>query len=564
MPPPKPHVPELVHRHGKPVEDIYEWDWSWPPGCATLRHVFPPDGYPLDYVPHAAKLAVELTRNRARMALEGARDIGPPRIPTSPEDLRTGFYQVIEDLAAGAPKTRPATMADYVRYFALTPQPTLVERQSKDPASADRYFAWQRVAGANPMSLRRIASLPDDFAVTEAHWQRAVGEGSLAAALATGHAYLVDYTMLHGAPATRYLGRQKYVCGARGLFVALGAELLPVAIQLEPGGGVVTPKDGVTWAMARYCLQVADANVHETMEHIGATHMVMEAVGIAGRRQLGDEHPLRKLLDPHIAGTFAVNDSAKHFLIAPGGIVDRVFAARIDVAVSLVRAAIDRFVLQDCAPAREIRARGMDGAELAFPYGEDVVEVYGAIERFVTSYVRIFYLDDAAVVVDDELRAWVAEVGSPIGGALRGIRPVETVAGLVEWMTNIIHIGSAQHAAVNFPQFPYFGWGANVAGACWGPPPALDGSATEADLASLMPPWDCLTLQADTVYLLSGIYYRPLGTYAHMGDPRVAPRVVAFRKDLAAVDAAIAARDAARLLPYPYLRPSLIPSSINI
>jgi arachidonate 15-lipoxygenase len=564
MLPLKHHVPEFFHRDGASPEETYEWDWSWPPGCATLRRVFPRDGYPLDYVPHAAKVIVELTRNRGRMAIEGFREAPPPHVPTNPDELRGGLWRAIDDLAAGAPTTRPTTMAGYLHYFTTIHHPAIVERQTRDPAAADRYFAWQRVAGTNPMSIHRVAKLPDDFAVTEADWQRAIGEGSLAAALHDGHAYVVDYTMLHGAPATKYLGRQKYICGARGLFTSRRGELLPVAIQLEPGGKVVTPKDGVTWAMARYCLQVADANVHETMAHLGSTHMVMEAVGIAGRRQLGEAHPLRKLLDPHIAGTFAVNDSAKHFLTAPGGVIDRVFAARIDVAMSLVRVALDRFVLQDAAPAIDIAARGLDGDDLVFPYRDDVAPVYAAIERFVASYVHLYYADDAAVAADVELRAWVAEVGSPIGGALRGIRPVETVAGLTQWMTNLVHVGSAQHAAVNFPQFPYYGWGASVAGSCWAPPPKLDGSATEADLAALMPPWDCLLRQADTVYLLSGIYYRPLGTYTDLDDARVAPLVTRFKEELATIDATIAERDAARLLPYPYLRPSLIPSSINV
>jgi arachidonate 15-lipoxygenase len=562
--------PLFPHRSEEPHEETYEYDWSWPPGVATLRRVFPRDGYPLDYVPQAAKLAAELTRNRGRMALEGAREIPPPHIPASPDDLRSGLYRVVDDLAAGAPKVRPKTPAEYVKYFATIPIAVHAERQTRDPGIADRAFAWQRIAGANPMSIRRVARLPEDFPVTEAVWTRAVGEGSLAEALGNGKAYVVDHSLLHGAPTTRYLGRQKYLTGARALFGALPTgkgELTPVAIQLEPGGGVVTPKDGVTWAMARYCFQVADANVHETMEHLGATHMVMEALGIAGRRTLAGDHPLRKLLDPHIAGTFAVNDSAKHFLIAPDGVVDRVFAARIDVAVSLVRTALDRFSLQDRAPSHEIAARGMDDPEVVFPYRDDVALVYAAIERFVSGYVRQTYASDAAVAADAQLRAWVAEAGSPIAGNLKNVRPVETLADLTLWMTNLIHIGSAQHAAVNFPQFPYFGWGANVAGACWGPPPKLDGSATEGDLAALMPPWDCLTRQADTVFLLSGIYYRPLGTYAHLGDdPRTKPLIDAFAKDLAAVDAAILARegDGSRFLPYPFLRPSLIPSSINI
>jgi arachidonate 15-lipoxygenase len=314
--------------------------------------------------------------------------------------------------------------------------------------------------------------------------------------------------------------------------------------------------------MAKYCLQVADANVHETMQHLGSTHMVMEAVGIAAHRQLLPDHPLFRLVQFHLEGTFAVNNSAKTSLIAPGGVIDKVFSARIDVAASLVRKALDNFVLQDCAPAREIRSRGLDDpSAIEYPYRDDVLPVYAAIERFARAYVGLYYADDAAVAGDTFVQAWVDEVGSSIGGALQGIRGVKTVAALVEWMTNILHISSAQHAAVNFPQFPYFGWGTNVAGALWGPPPS--GAVTDADLLQLMPPWDCLFLQSDTVYELAGVQYTRLGRYT-FPDAKTVPVVQQFQKELASIDQAICEADASRIVTYPFLRPSEIPASINI
>jgi arachidonate 15-lipoxygenase len=554
---PEARAQELVQSQSE-----HEWDWSWPPGCATLREVPRGDRYTLRYVARIAELSLEIARNHSKLALQSARPAGPPSLPASGDDLERSFFAVAEDFHARAPRVRPASIAGYADYFATSPPPPLVVYEQQNPASADALFAWQRVAGANPMSLRRIAALPDDFPLTEAAWQRAIGGGSLAAALGAGEVYAVDHSILHGAPATRYLGRQKYLCGARAIFVARAGALGPVAIQLEPGGAVVTPADGVGWAAARYCFQVADANVHETMEHLGATHMVLEAVGVAARRQLASDHPLRRLIEPHIEGTFAINNSAKTSLIAPGGVIDRVFAARIDVAAGLTRAALDRVVLQDRAPALELKARGVDDPALTYPYRDDILAVYGAIRRFAEAYVRLYYRDDATVAGDPELRAWVAEVGSPIGGALKGIRPVETIGGLIEWMANIIHLASAQHAAVNFPQYPFFSWGANVAGAGWAPAPGP--GASEADLLALMPPWDCLILQADTVFQLSGVYDNHLGDYPMFMDLEVGEVIRAFQRDLAAVEATLQQADQGRLLSYPFLRPSLIPASINI
>lgn len=542
------------------AREEYVWDWSWPPGCATLRRLPRRDGYGLEFIAKIAELQLRVKLNHAALAIEGAEDVIGS---LSPGRRALGGIELGPDAYLGVPRTHPESIGEYARYFARLPAPDLVARLAANPGDADLLFAWQRVAGANPMSLRRITSLPEDLAYDPARWAPTLGAGSLAERMDAGRAFAVDYGFLHGVTTNRYLGRQKYLSGARAIFATVDGPLRPVAIQLAPGGRVFYPNDGVAWAMARFAFNVADANVHETMEHLGSTHMVMEALGIAARRQLAEVHPLRRLLEPHLVGTFAINESAKTNLIAPEGAIDRVFAARIDLAAGLVRKALDGFSLQDRAPDLELRARGLDDRDALpeFPYRDDVTRVYPLVARFADDYVRAYYRDDAAVRGDRELRAWVDEVGSPIGGNLRGVRPVETVAQLATWMANAIHVGSAQHAAVNFPQYPCFGWAADTAGACWGPPPGDD--PTQADLLALMPFRDCAMLQTDSVYILAGVQHTRLGEYV-FGDAPADEAAARFARDLTVLDETIAREDVRRRAPYPFLRPSQIPASVNI
>jgi arachidonate 15-lipoxygenase len=91
----------------------------------------------------------------------------------------------------------------------------------------------------------------------------------------------------------------------------------------------------------------------------------------------------------------------------------------------------------------------------------------------------------------------------------------------------------------------------------------------------MMPPMALALEQLNVLELLGSLHYRPLGDYRStnapygpwFADPRVtAPEgpLAGFQARLASIDAQIAARNAERLRPYPYLQPSLIPSSINI
>jgi arachidonate 15-lipoxygenase len=133
-------------------------------------------------------------------------------------------------------------------------------------------------------------------------------------------------------------------------------------------------------------------------------------------------------------------------------------------------------------------------------------------------------------------------------------------------MAVVVWTGSAQHAAVNFPQYPYMSVVPNLVGAFWSEWPVAGAAHDEATLLSVMPPYDMAMLQHATVYQLSSLRMNRLGHYGrlHFHDEEVRSLVEAFNRDLEAVERIIADRDQGRFLPYPFLLPSSIPASIHI
>jgi arachidonate 15-lipoxygenase len=186
--------------------------------------------------------------------------------------------------------------------------------------------------------------------------------------------------------------------------------------------------------------------------------------------------------------------------------------------------------------------------------------------HFVGRYVRLYYEGSADIVSDAELQACIECLGDPEQAGLGGVPKVETIDELVRFVATFLWIGSAQHGALNYAQFPYFGYAPNVPGALYAAAPT---HATPDDALSwmaMLPPIHQAVLQLTVLYQLSSVHYDRLGHYPAMTfvDPRVAPLVREFQQRLVQAESEMKDNDARRLLPYPYMRPSQIGNSVYI
>lgn len=553
----------------------YRYSYTWPPGVATAAEVPSSDDYSAGYVAKLIPLTVELFANTvaqtgALLDEEHIKAFVEAQLASartlSPRELGAWFFGIQSKLAEHLVQELPSSAAAYDDVYKVIHRPATAEKWASDEA-----FAWQRLAGVNPMSLTRITALPETIAITDAHVARALGEGASLAALAgEGRLYAVDYTLLDGAATGQTHGRQKFLPACYGLFGAVGGQLRPIAIQVgaRPPAPVYGPQDGDGWRLARLAFQVAEASFHETVVHLGRTHMVMEAVTLATRRQLAPSHPLRILLLPHCEFTLPINHSAATNLIAPGGVIDLCFAGTIEASASFPRLGLDTHDLSKAAPPDDLAARGLDDRSVLpeHPYRDDGELVWAAIHRFVSAYVGRYYASDAAVVADAELAAWVAELESSDGGRLKGVGPIDSVETLARRVATFVWTATAQHSAVNFTQFPYMGVLPNMLGALWAEWPRADGRCDDEVYRSVLAPWSLAIPQFNTVYQLSSIRVNHLGRYGltHFRDLGVHGLVRGFETELEAAEAVIAAREPGRYLPYPHLLPSTIPNSINI
>ncbi|KAK4349800.1 hypothetical protein RND71_029113 [Anisodus tanguticus] len=361
----------------------------------------------------------------------------------------------------------------------------------------DDEFARQAIAGVNPVTIERLQVFPpvskldpeiygpQESALKEEHILGNLNGMTVQEALDANRLFIVDYHDIYLPFLDRINvldGRNAYATRTIYFLSDLGT-LKPITIELSlPQTGpssqskrVVTPPVDATgnwmWQLAKAHVCSNDAGVHQLVNHWLRTHACLEPFILAAHRQLSAMHPIYKLLDPHMRYTLEINGLARQSLINADGVIEACFTpGRYCMEMSAAAYKNWRFDLEGL-PADLIR-RGIavpdstqpHGLKLLiedYPYAADGLMIWAAIEGWVRNYVNHYYQDLAQVCNDRELQAWYAESINVGHADLRNAEWWPTLAtpeDLISILTTIIWLASAQHAALNFGQYPYGGY----------------------------------------------------------------------------------------------------------
>ena len=519
-------------------------------------------------------------RDAAALAAEKAAKEGCSQTEQS-DRQRMVFFQKIEE--QGKQRSRVSEISE------------------RDGSLTDRVFAYQRVAGVNPMMLRRVLKADKNLLESWSNglYPLATGERiDLLEAASADRLFMVEYPLSENLTATE-LQPGRYLGSPKALFYSSASGLEPVSIQLESGGKLFTPGGAADdWMRAKLYVQVADTIHHELIEHLCYTHMRMEAFAIASPRQLPGNHPLKMLLDPHLQFLLAINARVEPVLLGKDGAIGKLMAQTRAVSVEMIDRAYRKRPFEDYSLPNDIKRRGIEPEILPlFPYRDDAKLLWEAIARYVTAYLQRYYPDDQAVRQDPYLQAWAAELGAPLDS-----RPLREFAQAPSWIasevaaevglsieslphysrvpnfpekitrlqelidiaTQIIFTCGPQHAALNFSQFDYMGYVPNAPLAAYARPDVA------ASLDEMLPPPHNDLEQMRLTFILSEIRWGRLGSsdlinFVDAGDLKI---LAQFQADLQEIESQIQTRNQQRRqetgLDYPYLLPSQIPNSINI
>lgn len=465
---------------------------------------------------------------------------------------------------------------DYVFYPSNPPNPELVDNFQQDLT-----FGLQRVIGVNPVVLRAVTSqhpLPEKLSESEIRraFAEQINEIEYAAAIKQRRVYVLDYAaleILQQNPGYIDGGHKQYVTAPIiALYLQSDGMLRPFAIQLsqDPGSDnpIYTPKDGNLWQTAKLFAQVADGNHHILYTHATRIHYVMEAIIMASRRQLYKSHPLAVLLNPHLQHTLNVNHQHTFLRDRKGrpGRFGELFAGDYDATTQCMANGMTSFNFKASAFPNDITNREVDNPDLFYPYRDDGMLLWNAIQSFVKEYVDVYYQSDADVTQDYEIQAWAHDISAQDRGRIPGFpAKLESRQELAETIGHIIFLCTAFHSCIHFNQYKYPGFVPNMPHSAYAPPPM--GKSTEIEAAQLLkfqPAFRAAYSQTWT-YFLTNFTVNRIGQYPlQQFDPAAQEVIKRFNDQLKEIEIQIDQRNSSRSVTYDRMNPRLIPNGVTV
>jgi hypothetical protein len=347
-----------------------------------------------------------------------------------------------------------------------------------------------------------------------------------------GVSYVADYRQYLSActvtPQGYYLARPIvfYTVNARN-------QLMPIGIQLEPGGELFTPdmpNAANAWLLAKMQTNCAGQTLHDVGFHQLLTHQICAMVSIAlfseevfnpdtppVSRWPFQQHPVFRLLRPHVVktvefqqtiyntgyhpnlGTFPETREANG---APGVynigfIYDLIFSCgrigNYQLQDRIYNAEDFRFL--DLAIHVDAERRGVAKTPFSYPYLHDASLWYNAIRRFVSAFVATVYPEgDRAITSDVQLQRFFDKLipaFNYVDGQRQAARfpaEVKTAGRLIDVLTMFIWQFSVQHTVVNDGAYNQAAFVPNASTLMYSPPAGRPSSTwTPADVLACLP-----------------------------------------------------------------------------
>ena len=226
-------------------------------------------------------------------------------------------------------------------------------------------------------------------------------------------------------------------------------------LSVGPDGTLVTRTvhrgDGLDQRLARRAMVAGMNEDSTTFRHNLCLHnVVLTDVAIASINELAARHPVRRVLQ-HTFHTLLIGnrENSTDQLAGPLSFAVTLFSHPAEQVSAIAKKRLADFDFFDFDPDEQFARRGTTETPFAYPYRDNVLELWRATLDYVREYVALYYPDDESVRADQALLRWADELDRLLP------RPITRPDGGLtrEWVARVcatvIHLSTVEHDILN-------------------------------------------------------------------------------------------------------------------
>jgi hypothetical protein len=286
------------------------------------------------------------------------------------------------------------------------------------------------------------------------------------------------------------------------------------------------------------------ASTHLSLvRHFNWVHLAGGAqLATATRNCLSADHPLCRLLWPHIYGTQQSNDMVTRGQMVPGGDFETTFSLSFKGMCDLFDDSYLQYRHDVNDPERDGNSRGVCGAGFDTPTQDNLEALFAAMLQFTLNYLKIYYSSSAtgagSVRSDQQVMTWLEELSKRVPNGV-GVTAANVTRGtLARLLANQLYLVTVQHEILGSFMWNYQLWTHRQ------PARIYDDFRRE--------PLDVYQRLVNANYILNVRRRALMYDFSYFGlDPLAKAAVFEFQKDLATLQAKMDNQPRAIWLVYP-------------
>ena len=240
--------------------------------------------------------------------------------------------------------------------------------------------------------------------------------------------------------------------------IGISYRLRPYEIDTELG---ITHPGDKCWELSKKIVMCSLTTHMSLVRHFNWVHLATgEPLAIATRNCLPPNHPLCRLLWPHIFGTQQSNAIVTPGQMVEGGDFDSIFSFTHGGMCNLFAKTFNDSFLRVNDPEIDGDIRGILNEGFEIPSQDNLVKLFGVFEGHVRKYVEHYYDSDAKIATDPKIIIWLEELEKLIPNGIGDVVPLSNVTrdGVIRLIARFIYLVTVQHEMVGTFLWNYQLW----------------------------------------------------------------------------------------------------------